>query len=119
MMRMAFLMAASFMLGAALTVVVVKGTTSKPAPIVDIDPYAMSFAQLSSDLNNRQGDLLDHYALYYLSSIDQSTIAILRKIHFDAKHGELRAYADQLVQRRTDEVDQLFAWQKTWGYSHH
>jgi len=123
MKRMAFLAASSFVLGVALTVVFMRATSTKvtqtSAPIINKDPYTMSFADLSSDLSSRQGDPLDHYTLYYLSSIDQNTIALLSKARSEAKHEELRAYADQIIQRRANEVDQLYAWQKTWGYSHH
>lgn len=95
-------------------------TKPTPEPTPDgIDPYQMKFADLDSDLATKNGAIFEHYALYYLISIDQNTSGMLRRIKTDALHPELRDYATQMMSTRDQEVTQMFAWQKAWGYTHH
>lgn len=91
-----------------------------PQPSPDgLDPYQMKFADIDKDLSGKNGVVFEHYALFYLISIDQTTSGLLRRVKSDALHPELREYAAQMTAVRDDEVTQMFAWQKAWRYSHH
>lgn len=92
--------------------------TPAPTPLGE-DPYHTSFADLDTSLSQKKDVAFEHYAIYYLIDIDQNTSGMLRRVENDAHHPELKAFAAQMRARRDDEVLQLLAWQKAWGYTHH
>jgi uncharacterized protein (DUF305 family) len=102
-------------------------TESTPTPIADPNNMGMmDHSQLSADqmtmgammeeLMGKTGDDFDRIFLQSMIIHHQGAIDMATAAKANAKHPELKTMADDIIEAQQKEIDQMFKWQKAWGY---
>lgn len=88
----------------------VVSNTSVAAPQHDVSMTNMLTAQT--------GDAYDKMFITMMSEHHAGAIAMAKLVVNDAKHPELRTFAQGIIMAQTKEVADMKAWAATWGYTY-
>lgn len=98
-----------------------------PTPIEDPNNMGMmDHSQISTDqmslgsmmeaLQGKTGDDFDKVFLQSMIAHHQGAIDMATTAKTSAKHNELKTMANEIITAQQKEIDQMFKWQKEWGY---
>lgn len=80
------------------------------------DPMSMSMADMSSMLEGKTGDAFDKAFLEGMIPHHQGAIDMARLAETNAKQGQIREMAIEIITTQQNEIDMMNQWMKDWGY---
>ncbi|MDO8583033.1 MAG: DUF305 domain-containing protein [bacterium] len=75
-----------------------------------------SMDDMMSDLEGKLGDDFDKAFLSSMIIHHQGAIDMAQEAKTNAKHGEIKNMADDIISAQTSEINQMKQWQMDWGY---
>ncbi|MSR87358.1 DUF305 domain-containing protein [Candidatus Peribacteria bacterium] len=82
----------------------------------DDDMMEMSMDDMSDMLKGKTGDAFDEAFIEGMIPHHQGAIDMAKAALTDAKHAEIKRMAQAIISAQQKEIDQMHAWQKSWGY---
>lgn len=83
----------------------------------DDDHMGMSMEDMSADLEGKTGDAFDKAFLEGMIPHHQGAIDMAKMALTNAKHGEIREMAIDIIAAQQQEIDMMNQWLKDWGYA--
>lgn len=80
------------------------------------DTMSMSMDDMTAMLEGKTGDAFDQAFLEEMIVHHQGAIDMAKMVLTSAKHDELRTMANAIISTQQQEIDQMNAWLKAWGY---
>ena len=80
------------------------------------DMSSMSMSEMNSELKGLSGDEFDKQFIASMIAHHQGAIDMANAAKSQAKHGEIKAMADDIISAQTKEIKQMQDWQKQWAY---
>ncbi|MDO8619280.1 MAG: DUF305 domain-containing protein [Candidatus Daviesbacteria bacterium] len=76
----------------------------------------MSMNEMSESLKGKSGDEFDKAFVrsmidHHLGAIDMANLAKI-----NAKHGEIKSLAEDIINAQTKEIEMMKQWSQSWGY---
>ena len=72
---------------------------------------------MMSQLSGKTGDTFDKAFLTQMKMHHQSAIDMAKPASTNAQHPEVKTLASNIISAQTKEVNQMTAWQQSWGYT--
>lgn len=76
-----------------------------------------SMSQMTDSLKEKTGDDFDKAFITDMIAHHQGAINMANLAKNNAKHGEIKSMADDIISAQTKEINQMKMWQTEWGYS--
>lgn len=77
---------------------------------------SMSMSQMTESLKNKTGDEFDKAFLAEMINHHQGAIDMAKLAQSNARHGEIKKMADDIISAQSKETDMMQIWQTNWGY---
>ncbi len=81
-----------------------------------MDNNDMSIGDMTSSLNGKTGDDFDKAFISEMIIHHQGAITMANLAVQNAKHGEVKNLAKNIVSAQTKEINEMKSWQAQWGY---
>lgn len=80
------------------------------------EPDQKAVTAMSETLKNKSGDDLDKQFITDMSIHHNGAIEMAQLALTNAKHQELKDFAQRIVDAQTKEISDMMSWAATWGY---
>lgn len=102
-----------FFLG-GLIVSVAATTFEKPQIHTSADEMAME--QMTESLKNKTGDEYDKAFIEHMIAHHEGAVDMAKLSASNAKHEEIKALSNNIIDSQSNEIDQMKQWMVDWGY---
>jgi uncharacterized protein (DUF305 family) len=82
----------------------------------DMMGMGASMEDMMGSLTGKTGDEFDEAFMSSMIIHHEGAIDMAKQAQLYAKHDEIRAMADDIIEAQTREINQMRQWQATWGY---
>ena len=80
------------------------------------DKPQTDMSEMTSRLENKTGDEYDSAFMSSMIEHHQAAIDMAKLADKNAKHGEIKVLANEIVLAQSKEIDMMQSWQSDWGY---
>lgn len=77
----------------------------------------MTMADMTNALKGEAGDDFDKAFISGMIEHHQGAIDMAKLAHQNAKHGEVKKMADDIISAQSKEIAMMKSWQAEWGYA--
>ena len=81
------------------------------------DHGTMSMTEMTEQLKNKSGDDFDKAFIEMMIAHHDGAIKMAQLAASRAKHDEVKTLAKAVVSAQTSEINDMYKWQKDWGYT--
>lgn len=102
-----------FFLG-GLIVSIAATTFEKPQAHTSRDEISMG--QMTDSLKNKTGDEYDKAFIEHMIAHHEGAVDMAKLSASNAKHEEIKALSNNIINSQSNEIDQMKQWMVDWGY---